>query len=219
MKTANLASAIVTIPKEKLATLPSAHFQGEVVVIEDERDVEPAVEELRREGLIGFDTETRPSFKKGHFNKVSLIQLSTHTKCFLFRINITGLSQPIVDLLEDPQVVKIGLSTHDDFHNLNKLRLIHPDGFVELQNFVKNFRIADNSLTRIFGILFGMRVSKGQRLTNWEAEHLSPAQQSYAALDAWACIRIFEHLKSGAFNPLESPFLTIPDPPEQSPAN
>lgn len=195
-----------------LAALPAAHFSGEAIVIDKLENVAPAIAELRNSKIIGFDTETRPSFKKGHLNTVALIQLATHSKCFLFRINIIGLPKPVVDLLEDKDVLKIGLSTHDDFHNLNKIGPISPQGFVELQNYVKEFRIADNSLTRIYGILFGHRVSKGQRLTNWEAETLTTAQQNYASLDALACIKIYEYLKSGAFNPAESPYLTTIEP-------
>ncbi|MDE7108374.1 MAG: 3'-5' exonuclease domain-containing protein 2 [Muribaculaceae bacterium] len=205
-------NAIVTIPKEKLAALPTTHFEGEIIVIDKAEQVEEAVNVLRQETIIGFDTETRPSFRKGHLNKVALVQLSTHTRCYLFRINLIGLVQPLIDILEDESILKIGLSTHDDFHNLNKLQIIQPAGFVELQNYVKEFRIADNSLAKIYAILFGLRVSKGQRLTNWEAETLTSAQQHYAALDAKACIQIFEFLKSGAFVPEDSPYLTVPEP-------
>ncbi|MDE5976273.1 MAG: 3'-5' exonuclease domain-containing protein 2 [Muribaculaceae bacterium] len=202
-------NAIVTIPKDRLAALPAVQYEGEICVVDSSEMVLPAIEELRKSDLIGFDTETRPSFKKGHLNKVALIQLSTRNKCFLFRINIIGLAQPLIELLEDESITKIGLSTHDDFHNLNKLSPIQPGGFVELQNYVKQFRIADNSLARIYGILFGKRVSKGQRLTNWEAEKLTPAQQHYASLDAQACIKIYEYLQEGNFSAADSPYLTI----------
>ncbi|MDE5875320.1 MAG: 3'-5' exonuclease domain-containing protein 2, partial [Muribaculaceae bacterium] len=114
-------NAIVTIPKDRLAALPAVQYEGEICVVDSSEMVLPAIEELRKSDLIGFDTETRPSFKKGHLNKVALIQLSTRNKCFLFRINIIGLAQPLIELLEDESITKIGLSTHDDFHNLNKL--------------------------------------------------------------------------------------------------
>ncbi|MDE6577624.1 MAG: 3'-5' exonuclease domain-containing protein 2 [Muribaculaceae bacterium] len=203
-------NAIVTIPKESLSQLPTAQFDGEICIVDKPELIDEAIKELRNESILGFDTETRPSFKKGHLNKVALIQLSSHKKCFLFRINHIGLVKPLIDLLEDESILKIGLSTHDDFHNLNKLQTIEPKGFIELQNYVKEFRIADNSLARIYGILFKKRVSKGQRLTNWEAENLTPAQQNYAALDAIACIHIYEYLAAGNFLPEESEFLTIP---------
>ena len=201
---------IISISKEQLSQLPAEQFQGEIRLVENETDIANAISTLRQETVIGFDTETRPSFKKGMTNSVSLIQLSTHSVCYLFRINHVGLAQPIIDLLEDPGVTKVGLSIHDDFHNLNKIAKIEPQGFVELQNFVKQQLIADNSLTRIYAIIFGKRISKGQRLTNWEAEHLTPSQQTYAALDALACIRIYDFISQGHFAPMQSPYLSYP---------
>lgn len=216
MKSDLSSLAVVTISKEQLSKLPPAQFQGEIRLIEDETGIEEAVCQLREARIIGFDTETRPSFRKGQSNTVSLIQLSTHSTTFLFRINHTGLARPIVELLEDPEILKVGLSIHDDFHNLNKITELHPKGFIELQNFVKDYRIADNSLTRIYAVIFGKRVTKGQRLTNWEAEHLTPSQQTYAALDALACLQIYDYINSGKFDAAQSPYLTIPETPSDN---
>lgn len=216
MDSLNSPQAIITISKEQLSLLPAAQFHGEIRLVEDEKGIEEAVSILRKEKVVGFDTETRPSFRKGQINSVALIQISTHSVCFLFRINHTGLTQNIVDFLEDPEIEKIGLSIHDDFHNLNKITEINPQGFIELQNYVKSVRIADNSLSRIYGIIFGERISKGQRLTNWEAEHLTPSQQMYAALDAMACLQIYDFVNDGKFNPDDSPYLTYPEPEQDS---
>lgn len=208
-KPASLPPALtnISISKEQLSKLPPAHFDGDICVIQNEEQIADAIAKLRENKIIGFDTETRPSFKKGYSNTVSLIQLSTRDTCYLFRINKTGLTQPIIDLIEDPEILKIGLSTHDDFHNLNKIAKIEPQGFIDLQSYVKQFKIADNSLSRIYGIVFGQRISKGQRLTNWEADELTLPQQSYAALDAIACIKLYDYLSSGKFNPETSPYL------------
>lgn len=205
----------ISITKTQLSKLPPAHFDGKILVIQTEEEVNDAIEILRKSDIIGFDTETRPSFKKGCSNTVSLIQLSTRDTCFLFRINKTGLTKPIIDLIEDPSILKVGLSTRDDFHNLNKLSHLEPKGFIDLQSYVKQFNIADNSLSRIYGIVFGQRISKGQRLTNWEADELTPSQQSYAALDAIACIKLYDYLSAGKFNPETSPYLVSPFEPEQ----
>lgn len=205
--------AVISISKQQLASLPAAHFDGEIRIVETEDQIKDAISRLRCSDIIGFDTETRPSFKKGMSNSVALIQLSTREECFLFRINLTGLTRPIIEILEDPNILKIGLSTHDDFHNLNKIEVIRPQGFIDLQSYVKQFKIVDNSLSRIFGIVFGQRISKAQRLTNWEAQTLSPSQQSYAALDAIACIKIYEYLASGKFNPKDSPYIVCPEEP------
>lgn len=206
--------AIVTISKDTLANLPSQSYEGKIHIIDKPEKVVSAVRELRAADIIGFDTETRPSFRKGQNYNVALIQLATPECCFLFRTNIIGYPVELIELLEDPQVTKIGLSLHDDFHNIRKLVDINPQGFIDLQCYVKQFKIADNSLSRLYGILFDKRISKGQRLSNWESPTLTSAQQDYAALDALACIHIFQFLEKGLFNPKESKYLTIPSEPE-----
>jgi len=205
----------ISISKEQLASLPMAEYSGDIVLVDSLENVDAAIRELREADVIGFDTETRPSFKKGQTNVVSLMQLSTRSRCFLFRLNRIGLIPELKALLEDPDILKIGLSIHDDFHNLRKLADINPMGFIDLQNYVKDFRIVDNSLARIYAILFGQRISKGQRLTNWEASSLTSHQQSYAALDARACIRIYDCLSAGEFVVEESQYFHEIIPPDQ----
>lgn len=203
----------ITISKQELAELPCVCCQGDVTVISAAEDVDAASDILERSRIIGFDTETRPSFRKGLTHTVALMQLATPERCFLFRINKFGLHERLVRLLENPLLLKVGVSIHDDFLNLNRLKQLKPAGFIDLQQFVKHFHIADNSLTRIHAILFGERISKGQRLTNWEAETLSSAQINYAALDAISCIRIYDYLMSGRFNPSASKYLRpVPEP-------
>lgn len=196
----------VTISKEELSKLPATHFAGKIHVVERAEDVKKALRTLRKSDVVGFDTETRPSFKKGQHHVVALLQLSTRTQAFLFRLNRIGMTDEIKAFLEDENVHKIGLSLHDDFHNLNKLRELEPQGFIDLQPFVKQYNIADNSLSRIYAVIFGKRISKSQQLTNWEAERLTPAQQAYASLDALACIHIYDEITSGRFIPEENPY-------------
>lgn len=210
----NFDKAIVTISKERLAALPPEEFRGEIIVIDSLEKVASAVEEIRAADVIGFDTETRPSFKRGQTFNVALVQLCTPHKCYLFRTNLIGYPKELIKLFEDPDILKVGLSIRDDFHNLRKVNDIEPRGFVDLQNFVKEFKIADNSLSKLYAILFGKRISKSQRLTNWEALPLTEAQKNYAALDAYACIKIYEYLKEGNFDPTISPYLTFPPDPE-----
>lgn len=205
------AKSIITISKEKLATLPSAEYKGEIFIVDNEEKLEEAIKELRASSIIGFDTETRPSFRKGQTYQVSLIQMATPSKCFLIRTNLLGYPESLINILEDPEILKVGLSIHDDFHNLRKVTDVEQQGFIDLQQFVKNYKISDNSLSRIYGILFGERISKGQRLSNWEAPELSEAQQNYASLDAFACIKIYEYLKGGNFVPKESEYIILPE--------
>ena len=180
--------------KKIINELPRVLFEGRIIVIFTEKDADSAVRYLMQQNILGFDTETKPSFKKGMAHSVALLQVSTHDTCFLFRLNRIGLTDSIVSLLEDQRITKIGLSLKDDLRMLCKKRDFTPGTFVELQEEVKDIGIEDNSLQKIYANLFGEKISKGQQLSNWEAEILNEAQQRYAATDAWACIKIYEEV-------------------------
>lgn len=204
----------VTITKEEIAELETVDYDGKIYVINSIADAKKALTYLRKQKYIGFDTETRPSFKKGISRKMALMQLATEDECFLFRICKIGIPDILKDFLEDKSVTKIGLSIKDDFRVLlRSTRDACPEGFVELQSLVKEYGIKDISLQKVYAILFDMKISKGQRLSNWEAPTLSSAQMEYAAIDAWACLKIYHHLKSGLFNAATSKYLReIPEP-------
>jgi len=197
----------VSIDKPTINEMPRVTFAGRIHIIDAISQVKSAVTALRTSPIVGFDTETRPSFHRGERHNVALLQLSTHSDAFLFRLNKTGIPVPLKQYLEDKNCVKVGLSTSDDFHQLTRIcQTLHPGGFIELQQLVKRYSITDMSLQKIYAILFQEKISKSQQLTNWEAPHLTEAQQQYASIDAWACIRIFEHLQSGQFIPEQSPY-------------
>ena len=197
----NNISDKIKISKETIATLPVESFPGKIVVVDTDGMVNKAITELQQESIIGFDTETRPTFKKGKSNHVALVQLSTHDTCYLFRINRIGFAPALKQLLENEKYLKVGISLKDDFCMLNRLNNeeFTPRNFIELQKVVKKFGIEDQSLQKIYAIVLGKKISKGQRLSNWEADHLSESQQLYAATDAWSCIKIYEKLQSGRF--------------------
>lgn len=207
---------MLEISKETLATLPAATFPGRSILITNAADARAAMKYLSRCKRVGFDTETRPSHFKGRVYKVALLQLSTETECFLFRLHHTGFTDEMVEFFCNPDVVKIGLSIKDDIHALNKLREFEPQGIVELQTYVKDFDIGSNALNKVYAIIFNQRISKSQRLTNWEAPTLTEAQQAYASLDAYACLRIYDYLNSGYFHPEDSPYTEIPAEPNQT---
>lgn len=184
-----------TIAKEELKELPKTVFPGNIYVIDTETDLQDAIDYLMKQKVVGIDSETRPSFTKGQSYKVALLQISSHERCFLFRLNRTGLTKPLIDLLETPCVVKVGLSLKDDFMMLHKRAAFKQQACVELQEYVKHFGIADKSLQKIYGILFGEKISKSQRLSNWETDVLTDSQKQYAAVDAWACLRIYQLLQ------------------------
>jgi ribonuclease D len=197
---------VVSIEKQAVNQMTRVTFPGHIHIVDAISQVKSAVNALRTASVIGFDTETRPCFKRGDRHTVALLQLSTDDDAFLFRLNMTGIPAPLKELIEDDSIIKVGLSTTDDFHQLTRVCDIHPAGFVELQQLVKQFQITDMSLQKIYAILFEQKISKGQQLTNWEAQHLTEGQQSYAAIDAWACLKIYQYLQSGAFIPEESPY-------------
>ncbi len=182
--------------KQKIKQLPGVLFDGRIIVVQNERDCEKAVEYLMSQPLIGLDTETRPSFKKGKGHLVSLLQLSTPETCFLFRLNPIGIKEPLKKLLESTDTVKVGLSLNDDVLSLHRRADFVPGAFIDLQKHIGELGIEDLSLQKIYANLFGKKISKGQRLSNWNADSLTEAQKRYAATDAWACIMIYnEYLR------------------------
>ena len=184
-----------TITNEQTAELPSARFDGRIIVVEHEEQVEAACRDLAAQRIIGFDTETRPSFKAGVTNRVALLQLSTHENCYLIRLCRTKLHSPILKILSSPDILKIGADVAGDLRSLHVLRHFHERGFVDLQHIASHWGIEEKSLRKMSAIVLGQRVSKAQRLSNWEASTLTPQQQMYAATDAWVCISIYEKLK------------------------
>lgn len=182
------------ITKEELAELPIETFDGEIIVVDHLRGVKKAMDYLSMQKVVGFDTETKPAFRRGETHKVALIQVSSEEKCFLFRLNKIGYPDELEDFFCNPDIKKIGLSLRDDFAALRKRSDRKPINFIDLQTFVDKYGIEDNSLQKIYAILFGKKISKNQRLSNWEANKLTEAQKSYAAIDAWACLRIYNHL-------------------------
>ncbi len=208
----------LSISKLQLAELPMVTFPGTITVIEDTAAAKTALKWLNRQKIVGIDTETRPSFRKGRTNSPSLVQISTPRRAFLFRINKTGFMPELRKFLETEKVKKVGLSLKDDVHALQRIEpSFTPGAFIDLQGYVGRFDIVDASLQKIYGIIFGRRISKNQRLSNWEAPRLSEAQAIYGAIDAWAALRIYTHLESGKFDPAKSKYVLCDLPAETIP--
>ncbi|MBQ9677912.1 MAG: 3'-5' exonuclease domain-containing protein 2 [Prevotella sp.] len=180
--------------KTKISTLPRVVFEGRIVVVISAAEAEKAVDYLLSQPILGVDTETRPSFKKGHVNQVALLQVSSHEVCFLFRLNQIGMTDAVKRLLEDTTVPKIGLSLHDDLMMLAKRGDFQRGYFIDLQDKVKEIGVEDMSLQKLFANFFGQRISKRDRLSNWEMDVLKDKQKIYAATDAWTCILLYEEL-------------------------
>jgi ribonuclease D len=183
------------ISKEAMARMPREFYKGKIVVVDTEYALKDAIDDLHNHSIIGFDTETRPSFSKRRHYKMALIQLATDEICYLIRLCVFK-SMPLIleQFLRDRTVTKIGLSLKDDFHGLNGISHVLPHNFIDLQQYVPQFGIEEMSLQKIYAILFGKKISKRDRLSNWESYELTDAQKRYAALDAWACLRIYHYL-------------------------
>ncbi len=181
--------------KSLIPALPVDQFEGRIIVILTPGETEKAVRYLLTQPILGFDTETKPSFKRGHPHKVALLQVSTPDTCFLFRLHYTGLTAALVRLLEDTNLTKVGLSWHDDVNSLQHLGQVNPQGFTDIQDLVSKLGIEDIGLQKLYANLFGKKISKRQQLSNWEADILTDKQKLYAATDAWACINIYNELQ------------------------
>jgi ribonuclease D len=184
-----------TISNEQTALLPAALFEGPIVVVDREEQIEKACAELSASPIIGFDTETRPSFMAGVTYRVALLQLSTYRCCYLFRLNRIRFDKLLVKLLENKAIIKVGADVAGDIRSLSVLRHFRPGGFVDLQQLAPMWGIEEKSLRKLSAIVLGKRVSKAQRLSNWEASSLTEKQLRYAATDAWICPEIYRVLQ------------------------
>ena len=195
-------------PKE-LEALEFASFPGNIIVIDSVgAEFNRAVTYLRSQKVIGFDTETRPTFTPSQPRyDVSLLQLSGPDKAFLFRVNKIGMHRRLCNLLASDKVVKVGAAIHDDIRGLQKLHEFMPAGFVDLQKIGCEWGIRDKAVKKMAAIILGFRISKTQQLSNWEAENLSESQCKYAATDAWVCREMYLKLLQSEKNPLQDPVL------------
>ena len=205
------------ITTAEIAAMPKVEFPGRIYVIYTEADTDKAVAYLMNQQIVGVDTETRPSFKRGQTHKVALMQISTHDTCFLFRLNKIGMPESLQKFLVS-DTLKIGLSLKDDFQVIRRRKDVHAEegNWIELQDYVSRFGIEDRSLQKLYANLFGEKISKSQRLSNWEAESLTEAQMKYAATDAWACVQIYNCLQEMETNGYELIKITNHDDIQES---
>lgn len=185
-----------TITNDEINEMPVGHFPGRVLVVDSEETMREAEALLRGETLLGYDTETRPSFQKGTKYGMALVQISTADTALLFRVKMAPLSENIRAVLSSPDVIKVGAALRDDIRGMRKVAEFRPAGFVDLQSVVKRWGIEELSVKKMAAIVLGMKVSKAQRLTNWEAVRLTEPQQDYAAVDAWVCREIYLRLRA-----------------------
>ena len=195
---------IERVSPEVIEALPLGVFPGEIVVIESfGEEYRAAIRYLRRQRVLGFDTETKPCFTP-HTPQpgVALLQLSGPSKAFLFRVKSPGMLRELCNILSNPKIVKVGAATTDDVRGLQRYRRFAPQSFVDLQHLVADWGIRDKSVKKMAAIIMEVKISKAQQLSNWEAENLSDQQQKYAATDAWICREMYLKLMNTKQKPL-----------------
>ena len=185
------------IEPNEVEEFPVFLYKGEIIVVDRPEQVVAAVADLKNNSVLGFDTETKPSFKKGVVHHVGLLQLASEERVYLFRLNKCGLPYPLRELLVNEEVMKVGVGIRDDIRALRKIADFSPASFLDLQLFVKAFGIEEMSFSKLMSIVFGVKISKRQRTSNWEAPVLTTAQIRYAATDAWGALKMYEALRSG----------------------
>ncbi|EOZ99296.1 hypothetical protein A33Q_0674 [Indibacter alkaliphilus LW1] len=184
------------ISKEEVNQLPLGQFEGEIILVETEEQIHEAAQELNRHTLIGFDTETRPSFRKGVQYQVSLLQLSTAEVAFLFRLHQIGLPSSIKAILENPKIVKIGAAVLDDLRGLKKISIgFQPKSFFDLNAELKKVGFHNVGVRNLSAMVLDIRISKSEQVSNWEAPELTDKQKVYAATDAWVCLEVYKKLQ------------------------
>ena len=184
------------ISKEEVAALELIQYEGPIQVVDSLESFDKAIREISLEPLLGFDTETRPSFKKGKVYPTSLIQIATLEQAWILRVGRMGYPAALLELLSDDNPLKIGLGLQDDLRRLRADFQFEPRGFLDLQQYVEAFRIEEKGLKKISGIVLNRRISKSQQVSNWDADVLSDAQLRYAATDAWICLMIYNNLRA-----------------------
>lgn len=185
----------INISPEEINGLPLKTFDGKTVVVSDAAQLPKIVREIEKYDVVGFDTETRPSFKRGQFYQVALLQLAVPKKAYLIRINHTGVTEEITHLFQNANIIKAGVGIRDDLKALQKLRPFEPAGFHDLSTLAKQAGLQVESVKKLTALLLGFRISKSAQTSNWEAATFTQKQIEYAATDAWVCYELYQKLK------------------------
>lgn len=187
-----------SIPKEATRTLPLLRFGGRIHLVDTDEGLQNALKAIGKENVLGFDTETKPTFRKGEHNRAAIVQLAAREDAYLIRIGHIGLPDGLARILEDPKITKVGISIRDDLKGLNELKKLNFQGFVDLNGVAaRHFGIEQTGMRSLAGIFLGARVSKSQQTSNWESRQLTEGQLAYAATDAWVCFFIYRMLLDG----------------------
>jgi ribonuclease D len=188
------------ISKEEVQQLDMIQFEGPITLIQTRKEFSDHIPHIRAHPVLGFDTETRPSFKKGKLYPTSLVQLSSARQAWIIRVSRIGYPEDLLELFTDEAILKVGSGLSDDLRRLRKDFHFEPAGFLDLQQYVEAFHIGEKGLKKMSSIVLGKRISKSQQVSNWDADVLSEAQLRYAATDAWICLEIYQTLRNSLRN-------------------
>ena len=189
------------IAKDEIHNYPLLDFNGNIHLIQSESDIKSSCEILARHKVIGFDTETKPSFKKGVSYNISLLQLSAGNSVYLFRINKIGFDKKIIEILSNKNILKVGIDIKNDLLGLKKLKSFKENNFVDLNTLAIKKGYQSIGAVKLSIMLLGCRISKSQRLSDWSADNLTESQINYAAIDAWICPKILQSFKDKSLFP------------------
>ena len=181
----------LSITKEAIAQLPLIKFDGPIHVINNHKEMFRAIKKLKKQGIVGFDTEKKPTFKKGQYHPTALIQLSTAKEVFLFRINKIGLHDDLITLFESDKIAKIGVGMRADIVELKRIRTFTQNNCIDLNDLMPTLGVEKIGIRNLVAIILEKRVSKNQQVSNWENSELTHSQQQYAATDAWVCYEMY----------------------------
>ncbi|WPP48325.1 3'-5' exonuclease [Catalinimonas niigatensis] len=192
------------ITKEEINELTLRKYEGKVVVVTTHEQLAAALHHIREYNVLGFDTETKPAFKKGVHHTVALLQIAIPDMVYLIRLKSTGFTSELSHLFGDEQIEKVGISIRDDLKHLNHLCAQHHISFVsenitELNDIAQKLGIEHAGVKKLTAIFLQFRVSKSQQTSNWENPQLTEKQIRYAATDAWVCLEIYNHLRSQGY--------------------
>ncbi len=182
------------ITKQEINELPLFKYEGKTVIAANEQQINKAIFEIEKHNMVGFDTETKPTFIKGQFRHVALIQIATPDAVYLLRIHKAGVSKSLANFLSNEQILKIGIALDDDVIELNKRKKFKPGGFIDLNKIAPTLGIENIGARNLSALLLNSRISKNQQVSNWENDILTDSQIKYAATDAWICLEIYNKL-------------------------
>ncbi len=181
--------------KAEINDCPLMKYEGAIHLVRSEDQISSAVNALKKEKLLGFDTETRPTFRKGEHYLPALIQLAGEKAVYLFQLKCLGLPGPLVSILEDQNIIKAGVSIDYDIAELKHLADFEPGGFIDLGDVAKDLGVKNHGLRGLSAVVLGFRISKGASTSNWENRNLTHSQIKYAATDAWVGRELYQKLE------------------------